>query len=409
MIAATPRRWSAPSGQSGQTTCTGFATELDGAITALFGATTALLALVDIEAMTDFAYFARVAELAAVAGVEVSIVDPSGAVDAAVADRATLLGSDDGAWMFAMLETANEGDRDKADGNLSEVDIIAACDPATVRALLMEGAAAEDIELDPAQLDALVSEVVATAWMMRSSEEEVWEDVDDDIEWYERGVFRVGARRGVRSRCRICGCGLCLGAAGVTAAPTGGASLTAAGYCGGLAAATYGAGDAWANGGDAGDVYGAFTDPETWAWGAASGIAFQGATNYLLRTPAVTPAPAAAAGAVDDAYHDTFQQYTASIAEDGLLPGTFATPTSGVSPLQAHIELALPPNRGLQYAVIQIDLGAMRAAGYEIPPITRVASTVVTRDGRVYSMPGGGFEMLFPYEIPPEYIKVVLG
>lgn len=390
-----------------QTACTGFATEMDGAITALFGATTALLALVDIEAMTDFAYYARIAELASVTGVDVAVIDPSGAATTAVLDRATLLGSDDGAWIFAVLETSNEGDLDKADGNLAEDDIIAACDPATVRALLTQGAADEDIELDPAQLDALVSEVVATAWMMRSSEEDVWEDIDDDIEWYERGVFEFVREEVFAPVAAFAVGGLCLGAAGVTAAPTGGASLSAVGYCGGLAAATYGAADTWANGGDGGDVFGAFTDPQTWAWGAASGIAFQGATNYLLRAPAVSPTAAAAAGVGDDAYHYTFREYTGSMARGGLWEDTFATPTSGLAPLQAQIELALPPNSGLRNAVIHIDLGAMRAAGYEIPPITRVASSV-SAGGRVYSMPGGGFEMQFPYRIPAKYLKVVI-
>lgn len=71
---------------------------------------------------------------------------------------------------------------------------------------------------------------------------------------------------------------------------TGGASLGAVGYCGGLTAATYSAADTWAHGGDAGEVLDAFTDPPTWLAGAATGIAFQGATNLLLRTPATTAA-----------------------------------------------------------------------------------------------------------------------
>jgi hypothetical protein len=56
---------------------------------------------------------------------------------------------------------------------------------------------------------------------------------------------------------------------------------------------------------------------------------------------------------------------------------------------------------------IQIDLAAMREAGYDIPAMTRVSNVV--RDpitGRVYTMPGGGHEMQFPYAIPPKYLKV---
>jgi hypothetical protein len=126
------------------------------------------------------------------------------------------------------------------------------------------------------------------------------------------------------------------------------------------------------------------------------------------------PAVLAADDLIDDAYHYTFQQYTQSIADDGLLiryegARIYATPNGNLSPLQAQIELALPPNRGLTNAVIQIDLAGMRAAGFEIPAVARVTSTVTGTGGRVYSMPGGGQEMVFDYPIPPEFIKVVVG
>lgn len=48
---------------------------------------------------------------------------------------------------------------------------------------------------------------------------------------------------------------------------------------------------------------------------------------------------------------------------------------------------------------MRVDLAGLRQAGYEIPAVTRV--------GRAYGMPGGGFEMQFPYRIPPEFITVV--
>lgn len=83
----------------------------------------------------------------------------------------------------------------------------------------------------------------------------------------------------------------------------------------------------------------------------------------------------------------------------GLRPGSYATPTGDLSPLQAHIELALNPVGGPRNAVLQVDLAGLRAAGYEIPSVTRVTSA--------FGMPGGGFEMRFPYEVPPEFLKVV--
>jgi hypothetical protein len=70
-----------------------------------------------------------------------------------------------------------------------------------------------------------------------------------------------------------------------------------------------------------------------------------------------------------------------------------------LSPLQAHIDLALRPNRGLSDALLRIDLNGLRRAGYEIPNPTQV--------GRSFGMPGGGYEMQFSYPIPPEFIRVV--
>ena len=54
---------------------------------------------------------------------------------------------------------------------------------------------------------------------------------------------------------------------------------------------------------------------------------------------------------------------------------------------------------GARNAVLEIDLAGLRSAGYEIPEVTRVTSA--------FNMPGGGYEMQFPYEIPPEFIKVI--
>lgn len=113
------------------------------------------------------------------------------------------------------------------------------------------------------------------------------------------------------------------------------------------------------------------------------------------------------AGGVSQAFHYTSSEYAQSIAENGLRPGSYATPNGSLSPLQAQLELALPPTRALPGATVQIDVAGLRGAGYEIPAVSRVSSTVTGAGGRVYTMPGGGYEMNFPYAIPPQFLKVV--
>lgn len=108
----------------------------------------------------------------------------------------------------------------------------------------------------------------------------------------------------------------------------------------------------------------------------------------------------------DTAYHYTFARYADSITKDGLRPGSYATPDGNLSPLQAQLDLALPPNRGLPEVKIRVDIAGLRDAGYAIPDATRVSSTVSGADGRVYTMPGGGYQMQFAYAIPGQFLKV---
>jgi RHS repeat-associated protein len=103
--------------------------------------------------------------------------------------------------------------------------------------------------------------------------------------------------------------------------------------------------------------------------------------------------------ALVEAFHYTFGARLPSIMETGLSPGSYATTTGQLSGLQAQIDLALPPNRGLTDTVVRVDIAGLRGAGYQIPPITPV--------GREFNMPGGGYEMKFPYTIPPRYLSVV--
>ncbi len=63
----------------------------------------------------------------------------------------------------------------------------------------------------------------------------------------------------------------------------------------------------------------------------------------------------------------TFSRAIASIEQERLRAGSYATKTGALSPLQAQIDLALAPNRGLPNALLRIDLAGLRKAGYEIP------------------------------------------
>ncbi|MFT4036158.1 MAG: hypothetical protein QM679_11350, partial [Patulibacter sp.] len=62
-------------------------------------------------------------------------------------------------------------------------------------------------------------------------------------------------------------------------------------------------------------------------------------------------------------FHYTRSELVRSIEINGLRPGAFVTTTGELKPLQAQIDLALPPNRGLPGAVIRVDLAAMRRDG----------------------------------------------
>ena len=70
------------------------------------------------------------------------------------------------------------------------------------------------------------------------------------------------------------------------------------------------------------------------------------------------------------------------------------------------IELALPPNRPLPDLVVRIELQGSRNAGYAIPGVNRVVGVVPGEGARIYTMPGGGWELQFPYAIPPEYLEL---
>ncbi len=102
-------------------------------------------------------------------------------------------------------------------------------------------------------------------------------------------------------------------------------------------------------------------------------------------------------------YHYTSAGNAESIVQNGL--GTsgrqvFTTPAGNLSPVQAQIELALPPNRGYPSALLEIDTARLQQLG--INPVAgpqRVMSTPTAG--------GGGVEYIFNQPIPSSAIRQV--
>jgi RHS repeat-associated protein len=93
----------------------------------------------------------------------------------------------------------------------------------------------------------------------------------------------------------------------------------------------------------------------------------------------------------------------AKILEGGLRPGAsgkvFTTPTGNLTPLQAQLDLALPPNRGLPKHLIEVDIDTLTNMGIKVPQAQSIT--------RMFNMPGGGLEVVFPQDIPREALKVI--
>ncbi len=148
--------------------------------------------------------------------------------------------------------------------------------------------------------------------------------------------------------------------------------------------------------------------------GAAESVSPVETIIALLPTARVASASLRVAGAfarsmasslkanVGKLYHYTWAN-PAKIAAEGLRPGAsgkvFTTPAGNLSSLQAQVDLALPPNRGLPGHLIEIDVGTLQRMGISVPNASQV--------GRMFNMPGGGSEVVFPHAIPAEAIKVV--
>ncbi|MCA3023432.1 MAG: RHS repeat-associated core domain-containing protein [Rhodocyclaceae bacterium] len=109
-----------------------------------------------------------------------------------------------------------------------------------------------------------------------------------------------------------------------------------------------------------------------------------------------------AAQGAEKLYHYAPSKYADSIAENGLRPGSsgkvFTTPNGSMSPLQAQIDLALPPT-GARNALFEIDVGRLRQMGVNVPGATQVR--------RDFGMPGGGKEVVFDTLIPADALRRV--
>ena len=71
----------------------------------------------------------------------------------------------------------------------------------------------------------------------------------------------------------------------------------------------------------------------------------------------------------------------------------FATSSGNLHPLQASIDLALPPNLPYNH-LIGIDVSVLRKMGIDIPSPHIVSPS--------YGKPGGGIEYAFSQMLPPE-------
>ena len=86
-------------------------------------------------------------------------------------------------------------------------------------------------------------------------------------------------------------------------------------------------------------------------------------------------------------------------SSDGFL---YFTDNPSLTPLQAHIDLALPGNRALPDSILKIDVGALRNQG--ITPALGPRTATGLGDG---FGAGGGTEILFNQNIPTHFITPV--
>ena len=130
-----------------------------------------------------------------------------------------------------------------------------------------------------------------------------------------------------------------------------------------------------------------------------TGMAAAQGNTIIIGGGAAGLAIAGGVEAATEAFSYTFQKSVADIMAEGLNEGGYATLDATLEPLQAQLELALKPNRGLVDALLRIDLEGLRNAGFTIPELSPI--------GREFNMPGGNAELFFPYRIPSEFLSLV--
>lgn len=132
----------------------------------------------------------------------------------------------------------------------------------------------------------------------------------------------------------------------------------------------------------------------------------QGFSGGMKNTVAAAEASTTAAAEAVPAklYHYTGEANVAAILENGLRPGAsgkvFTTTVGDLTPMQAQIELALSPNRGLPGAVFEVDTTALQQHG--ISPSAGPMRVLPTTNAA-----GGGVEVTFDSQIPPSALKLL--
>lgn len=141
----------------------------------------------------------------------------------------------------------------------------------------------------------------------------------------------------------------------------------------------------------------------TYAGSPWSSKAMLQAVNRLLAVDDVSGGGLSMANNSGKLYHYTPSKYTGSIVENGQRPGAsgkvFTTPDGTKSGLQSQIDLALPPNRGVPDALLEIDTRMLNQMVVKTPD-----AILVHQD---FNMPGGGQEVIFDTLIPSEVIRRV--
>jgi len=105
---------------------------------------------------------------------------------------------------------------------------------------------------------------------------------------------------------------------------------------------------------------------------------------------------------LDEVFHFTSARNAESISRRGLTAGpdgVFTTTNGNLSPLQAQIDLALKPNRGLPDATFRVDLNKVRELGIGVSNPRQVS--------RAFNQPGGGSEIIINGNIPPSALTRV--